>query len=97
MELFNRINGRAAAAIVVAVFIGAGLSGCGSHDRDDDYSNGGNTPSNPTPIPTPTPVADAFYSTVANVVGASNDTGEPNPIDAVAVTAPDMMEPEPLG
>lgn len=94
MKSFNRSSGRAAAAIVLAVLVGAGLSACGSDDRDD-YGNNGNP--TPTPTPTPPPVAETFYSAVSSVVGASNETGEPNSIDAVAVTAPETTEPDPLG
>lgn len=92
MRLFNRVGRRPAAAIVLAMLVGAGVSACGGDDHNDDNGSG-TTP----PAPAPGPVADAFYATVVSVVSASTETAEANLIEAVAVTAPENTEPEPLG
>ena len=91
MRLFNCVGKKPALAIALALLVGAGVSACGGDDNDNNGS--GVTPTTPTPGP----VADAFYETVVNTVSSSTETAEAYSIDAVAVTAPENTEPEPLG
>ncbi|KQV90698.1 hypothetical protein ASD15_01050 [Massilia sp. Root351] len=62
------------------------LGGCGG--------SGGGTPAAPVVAPPPpVTMADAFYSAVLALIGASPEDKEPAAIDGVAVTTPENSEP----
>ena len=56
-------------------------------------SGGGGAPTPPVVVPPPVTMADAFYSTVLSLIGASPEDKEPVAIDSVAVTTPENSEP----
>lgn len=66
---------------LVPALLAALLTACGG---------GGGGSSNPPPAPV---ALDAFTTLVSMDYAAANDTGEPNAIDSVAVTAPEATEP----
>ena len=56
---------------------------------------GGSTPVAATPpaVTPPVTMADAFFSAVMALIGSSDDTKEPVPVNAVTVTTPEDTEP----
>jgi hypothetical protein len=76
-------NKRLYAALGLLLALGA----CGGSDNHND-GNGGQA-ANPG-------AADAFFARVQALIGTSPDNTEPVPIDAIAVTAPETIEPAPL-
>lgn len=70
-------------AIALAVFAAAGLAACGGGGETKIF---------------PAPVIDSFFAAVSGIVSTTSEDGSPkDPIDAIAVTAPEDKEPEPLG
>jgi ABC-type Zn uptake system ZnuABC Zn-binding protein ZnuA len=65
------------------------LAACHSSDNND---GGGATP--PVVVTPTEPVGDTFIAAVKAVVKLTNETAEPGPIDAIAVTAPETAAPE---
>lgn len=83
MKSLNLIAEKAVRAIVIMLFCGAGLVGCGS----DHDSTGGSTS---------TPAVDAFFTAVSGVVVTSPDDTEPTSVDSFTATSPEDTEPQPL-
>lgn len=79
MKLRKTQKALAASSLLLA------LAGCGGS------SSGGSTTT--PPDTTPVSMLDAFYSTVASLIGSSPDTTEPQSVDTVTVTTPDNTEP----
>jgi hypothetical protein len=79
-----RITTRAPLAALALALL---LSACGGSGG----SGGGATP--PVVVPPPVTMADAFYSSVLSLIGASPEDKEPVAIDGVALTAPENTEP----
>ena len=78
-----------AGAVAAALAAGVLLAACHS-----SHESRGPAP-DPTPTP-PAPVVDSFFTYVSARVASLLDTDEPIAIDAVAATAPDNTEPEPV-
>lgn len=73
--------------IAVAVLAGASLAGC---DSDDDQAP-------PTLAPNPVQIVDAFFSDVSARVANAPEGDEAGAVEAIIVTAPEDIEPVPLG
>jgi hypothetical protein len=80
------INKRLYAALGLLLALGA----CGGSDNHND-GNGGNGGQAANPG-----ASDAFFARVQALIRTSPDNTEPVPIDAIAVTAPETIEPAPL-
>ena len=82
----------AVATVAAALAVAATLASCGSHD-DDVKSPIAETPSPPSP---PVAAGDAFIAYVSQQVATADETSEPASVDAIAATAPEDTEPQPL-
>ncbi|CAN7224722.1 hypothetical protein [Massilia sp. LjRoot122] len=67
------------------------LSACGSSSDNDSAQA-------PPPVATtpPPPVGDAFFNTISANFFAMTDVEEPVQVDAIATTAPENTEPDPV-
>lgn len=75
-----------AGAVAAALATGLLLAAC--HSSHETRS--------PPPSTPPAPVVDSFFTYVSARVASLLDADEPIAIDAVAATAPDDTEPEPV-
>lgn len=71
------------AALLLTLALGA----CGGSDNSDN-GNGGQSAN--------AGASDAFFQRVLALIGTSSDTAEPVPIDGIAATAPEGIEPAAL-
>ena len=67
------------------------LSACGSSSDNDTAQ------ASPPPVAaTPPPVGDAFFRTISANFFALTDVEEPVQVEAIAATAPENTEPDPV-
>jgi hypothetical protein len=88
-----RMSGRRARAAIAVLGLASIVAACSDHDDDRDHSQSPPVAGTPNPPPVAT---DAFVAYVAQVVASQDETSEPASTDAVAATAPENTEPQPL-
>ncbi len=70
------------AALLLTLALGA----CGGSSNDDNNGGQGSNAG----------ASDAFFARVLALIGTTSETAPPEPIDSIAVTTPDTIEPAPL-